>query len=101
MEIKNLIEKTDKTKHNSFLLNQVNEDYNEMKSLLQSLKEYENELRQIESKLKSCNDIREFYVIEAHCNNVTNKCIECNARIEKLMKHCKRREAILKEQKGW
>ena len=41
MEIKNLIEKTDKTKHNSFLLNQVNEDYNEMKSLLQSLKQYE------------------------------------------------------------
>ena len=34
MEIKNLIEKTDKTEHHLFLLNQVNEDYNEMKSLL-------------------------------------------------------------------
>lgn len=72
-----------------------------MKSLLQSLKEYEFELRQIEIELKSCNDIREFYVIEAHYNNVTNKCIECNARIEKLMKRCERRETILKEQKGW
>lgn len=90
-----------KQKHNSFLLNQVNEDYNEMKSLLQSLKEYESELRQIESKLKSCNNIQEFYVIEAHYNNVTNKCIECNTRIEKLVKRCERREAILKEQKGW
>lgn len=99
--MKNLIKKTDKTEHHLFLLNQVNEDYNEMKSLLQSLKEYESELRQIKSKLKSCNDIREFYVIEAHYNNVTNKCIECNARIEKLMKRCERREAILKEQKGW
>ena len=99
--MKNLIKKTDKTEHHLLLLNQVNEDYNEMKSLLQSLKEYESELRQIESKLKSCNDIREFYVIEAHYNNVTNKCIECNARIEKLMKRYERREAILKEQKGW
>ena len=44
-----------------------------MKSLLQSLKEYEFELRRIESKLKSCNDIREFYVIEAHYNDVMNK----------------------------
>ena len=99
--MKNLIKKTDKTEHHLFLLNQVNEDYKEKKSLLQSLKEYESELRHIESKLKSCNDIREFYVIEAHYNNVTNKCIECNARIEKLMKRCERREAILKEQKGW
>lgn len=101
MKIKNLIEKTNKTEHNSFLLNQINEDYNEMKSLLQSLKCYENELRQIEIEVKSCNDIREFYVAEAHYNDVMNKCIECNARIEKLMKRCARREAILKEQKGW
>lgn len=101
MKIKNLIGKTHKTEHHLFLLNQVNEDYNEMKSLLQSLKQYENELRQIEIELKSCNDIREFYVIEAHYNDVTNKCIECNAHVEKLVKRCERREAILKEQKGW
>lgn len=101
MEIKNLIEKTNKTEHNLFLFNQVNEDYNEMKSLLQSLKQYENELRQIEIEVKSCNDIREFYVIEAHYNDVMNKCIECNAHVEKLVKRCERREAILKEQKGW
>lgn len=100
MKIKNLM-KQNVTEHNLFLLNQVNEDYNEMKSLLKSLKEYESELRQIEIELKSCNDIREFYVIEAHYNDVMNKCIECNTRIEKLVKRCERREAILKEQKGW
>ena len=38
MEIKILIEETNKTEHHLFLLNQVNKDYNEMKSLLQSLK---------------------------------------------------------------
>lgn len=101
MEIKNLIEKTNKTEQNLFLFNQANEDYNAMKSLLQVLKRYENELRQIEIELKSCDDIREFYVIEAHYNDVMNKCIEYNTRIEKLMKRCERREAILKEQKGW
>lgn len=100
MKIKNLM-KQNVTEHNLFLLNQVNEDYNEMKSLLKSLKEYESELRQIEIELKSCNDIREFYVIEAHYNDVMNKCIECHTRIEKLVKRCERREVILKEQKGW
>lgn len=100
VEIKNLM-KQNVTEHNLFLLNQINEDYNEMKSLLKSLKQYENELRQIEIELKSCNDIREFYVIEAHYNDVMNKCIEYNTRIEKLVKRCERREAILKEQKGW
>lgn len=93
--MKNLIEKTNETEQNSFLLNQVNEDYNEMKSLLKSLKQYENELRQIETELKSCNDIREFYVIEAHYNDVMNKCIEYNTRIEKLVKRCERREKVL------
>lgn len=99
MKIKNL--KQNDTEHNLFLLNQINEDYIEMKFLLQSLKQYEAELKQIEIELKSCNDIREFYVIEAHYNNVMNKCNECNERIEKLVKRCERREAILKEQKGW
>lgn len=94
MKIKNLM-KQNETEHNSFLFNQINEDYNEMKSLLQSLKQYENELKQIAIELKSCNDIREFYVIEAHYNNVMNKCNECNARIEKLMKRCERREKVL------
>lgn len=100
MKIKNLM-KQNVTEHNSFLFNQINEDYNEMKSLLQSLKQYESELRQAEIELKSCNDIREFYVIEAHYNDVMNKCIECNAHVERLVKRCERREAILKEQKGW
>lgn len=45
MKIKNLIEKTNETEHNLFLLNQANEDYNAMKSLLQVLKRYETELR--------------------------------------------------------
>ena len=94
MKIKNLM-KQNVTEHNLFLLNQINEDYNEMKSLLQSLKQYENELRQIESELKSCDDIREFYVIEAHYNDVMNKCVECNTRIEKLVKRCERREKVL------
>ena len=34
IKMKNLIKKTDKTEHHWFLLNQVNEHYNEMKSLL-------------------------------------------------------------------
>lgn len=66
-----------------------------MKSLLQSLKQYESELRQVEIELKSCEDIREFYVIEAHYNNVINKCNECDVRIEKLVKRCEKREKVL------
>ena len=99
MKIKNLIEKTNKTEHNSFLLNQINEDYNEMKSLLQSLKCYENELRQIEIELKSCDDIRKTNSIVAHYNNVINKYNECNAHIEYLMISEMLRK--IKEQKGW
>ena len=99
MKIKNLIEKTNKTEHNSFLFNQTNEDYNEMKSLLQSLKQYENELRQIETELKSCDDIRKANLIVAHYNNVMNKCNECNTRIEHLVISETLRK--IKEQKGW
>ena len=99
MEIKNLIEKTNKTEHNSFLLNQTNEDYNEMKSLLQVLKRYENELRQIEIEVKSCEDIRKLNLIVAHYNSVINKYNECNARIEHLVISEMLRK--IKEQKGW
>lgn len=94
MKIKNLM-KQNETEHNLFLLNQINEDYNEMKFLLQSLKHYETELKQIEIEIKSCNDIREMAVIEAHYNNVMNKCNECDARIEKLVKRCERRKKVL------
>ena len=94
MKITNLIEQN-KTEHNLFLLNQINEDYNEMKFLLQSLKHYEAELKQIQIEIKSCNDIREMAVIEAHYNIVMNKCNECNTRIEKLVKRCERREKVL------
>ena len=94
MKIKNLI-KQNETEHNLFLLNQINEDYNEMKFLLQCLKHYEAELKQIEIEIKSCGDIREMAVIEAHYNNVMNKCNECDARIEKLVKRCERRKKVL------
>ena len=100
MEIKNLIEETNKTEHNSFLLNQVNEDYNEMKSLLQVLKRYENELRQIAIELKSCDNIRKANLMVAHYNNVINKYNKCNAHIEHLVISETLRK-ILKEQKGW
>ena len=60
-----------------------------------------NELRQIEIELKSCDNIRKANLIVAHYNDVMNKCIECNARVERLVKRYERREAILKEQKGW
>ena len=99
MKIKNLIEKTNETEHNLFLLNQINEDYNEMKSLLQSLKEYESELRQIEIELKSCDDIRKLNLIVVYYNNVMKKYNECYTRIEHLMISETLRK--IKEQKGW
>lgn len=99
MKIKNLIEKTNETEHNSFLLNQANEDYNAMKSLLQVLKRYENELRQIATELKSCEDIRKLNLIVAHYNSVMNQYNECNTRIEHLVVSETLRK--IKEQKGW
>lgn len=99
MKIKNLIEKTNETEHNSFLLNQANEDYNAMKSLLQVLKRYETELRQIAIELKSCDDIRKTNSIVAHYYNVLNKYNECNAHIEHLVISGMLRK--IKEQKGW
>ena len=98
MKIKNLIEKTNKTEQNSFLPNQANEDYNAMKSLLQVLKHYENELRQIATELKSCDNIRKANLIVAHYNNVINKYNECNAHIEHLVISETLRK--IKEQKG-
>lgn len=98
-EIKNLIEKTNETEHNLFLLNQANEDYNAMKSLLQVLKHYETELRQIEIELKSCDDICKTNLIVAHYNNVINKYNECNTHIEHLVISEMLRK--IKEQKGW
>lgn len=98
MKIKNLM-KQNVTEQNSFLPNQTNEDYNAMKSLLQVLKRYENELRQIATELKSCEDIRKLNLIVAHYNSVMNKCNECNTRIEHLVISEMLRK--IKEQKGW
>lgn len=98
MKIKNLIEKN-KTEHNSFLLNQINEDYNEMKSLLQSLKEYESELRQIEIELKYCENIQKLNLIVAYYNNMMKKYNECYTRIKHLV--ISEMSQKTKEQKGW
>lgn len=101
MKIENLIGKSDKTKYNIFMLNQISEDKKEIESLLKSLEKLEIELEQIKVDSQACTDIREMSVIEAHYDSVMNKIYQCNERYEKLIARCERREKILKEQKGW
>lgn len=101
MKIKNLIDESNKTKYNIFMLIQIDKDKKEIESLLQSLDKYKAELEQIKVNSQVCTDIREIAVIKTHYDNAMNKIHEYNNRYEKLIARCKRREKILKEQKGW
>lgn len=100
MKIENLIDKSDKTRYNIFMLSRISEDKKEIESLLKSLEKLEIELEQIKVDSQACTDIREMSVIEALYDSVMNKICQYNERYEKLIARCERREKILKEQKG-
>lgn len=99
MKMKNLIDKSNETKYNIFMLNRIKEDEKEIKFLLKSLTRYKAELEQIKIDSQNCTDVREMKVIEAHYDNVMNKVCQCDNRYEKLVARCERRRKILKKQK--
>lgn len=78
------------------LSNQISEDIKETKFLLDMMRQAQNELTEIRSELRLCTDIREYRVIEAHLNNTMKQLDDYNARYDKVIARCERREKIIK-----
>ena len=92
MKIENLIDKSDKTKYNLFMLTQIDKDKKEIESLLKCLGKCEAELEQIKIDSQACIDVRELSVIEAHYDNVMNEIYQYSSQYGKLIARCERRE---------